>query len=198
MTCQTRHIAGSVLDVGAGSAKYREIIKEMAQKYTAFDSFLGDNIDVVGDVLNMPFEKNYFDTVISTQVLEHIERPWIAVREINRVLKKGGKCILSAPFLLPFHADPQDYFRFTKDGLESLVKNEKMKIIESGSYGKTFSVVSEALRFLFFNRYQNKSKGKWRKRIIRLMAKTAFFLDKFSGNRIIYANSYVVAEKTNE
>ncbi|MHA1751331.1 MAG: class I SAM-dependent methyltransferase, partial [Candidatus Helarchaeota archaeon] len=91
-----KYISGKTLDLGAGSAKYRNIIKQKASEYITFDMIPGPHIDVVGNVLDLPFEDKTFDTIISTQVLEHVEKPWIMIKEIHRVLKKNGICILTA------------------------------------------------------------------------------------------------------
>ena len=188
-----KYIKGKVLDLGAGSAKYKQIIKEKSTKYLAFDMIPGENIDIVGDVLNLPFVNENFDTVISTQVLEHISKPWLMVNEIQRVLKTGGFCILTAPFLIPYHADPHDYFRYTIEGIESLFKDAGFEICESGGYGKTFSVIAEFIRFSWFNPYQKMKKGSWK--ITHFITKLAGLLDKFSKNKIIYSNVYLIARK---
>jgi len=152
-----------------------------------------EGIDVVGDILNLSFKDESFDTVISTQVLEHVEKPWIMVKEIQRILRKDGICILTAPFLVPYHADPCDYFRYTKKGIESLFKNENFEIIECDGYGKTFSVLSEFFHFSFFNPYKKQKIGS--RRIILFVERLAKFLDKFSRNKIIYTNVFIIAKK---
>jgi SAM-dependent methyltransferase len=190
------YIKGAVLDLGAGSAKYRDIIKKKADGYRAFDIASGPHIDVVGDIFDMPFENGSFDVVVSTQVLEHVERPWIMIKEIGRILKKDGICIVTSPFMAPYHPDPFDYFRYSKEGLESLFKNEGFEIIESGYYGRFFTVLSEMVRFGFFNRYKKKSAGIFKKRFIRLLTKLTGFLDNFFKKEpLIYANSFIVAKK---
>ena len=188
-----KYISGKTLDLGAGSAKYRNIVKQKVSEYITFDMIPGPYIDVVGNVLNLPFENETFDTIISTQVLEHVEKPWIMIKEIHRVLKKNGICILTAPFLAPYHKDPHDYFRYTTEGMESLFKNQGFKIIECNSYGGPFSVISEFIRFSWFNPYQRPRKGSWK--ITHLIAKIAKFLNRFTKNKIIYANVYIIAKK---
>lgn len=184
------------MDLGAGSAKYRDIIKNKAEKYIAFDLVPGPNIDVTGDIFNMPFKDGQFDVVVSTQVLEHVGKPWIMAKEIGRVLKKGGICIITAPFMTPYHPDPSDYFRYSKEGLEFLFKNEGFEIIEYGCYGKIFTVLSEMIRFGFFNRYKKKNTGRVRKRFIGFMIKVAEFLDGFlRKDPVIYVNSFIIAKK---
>ncbi len=188
-----KYISGKTLDLGAGSAKYRGIIKPKTSEYIAFDMVPGKNIDIVGDVLNVPFEAETFDTVISTQVLEHVEKPWVMVKEIYRILKKDGICILTAPFMCPYHADPHDYFRYTEEGIRSLFENENFEIIECSSYGQPFSVLAEFIRFSWFNPYEKRKIGSWK--ITHFIASLAKFLDRFTKNKIIYNDVYIVAKK---
>lgn len=194
-----KYMKGKTLDLGAGSAKYRDIIEAKADTYTAFDMFPGERIDVVGNVLDLPFKNNHFDTVVSTQVLEHVERPWVMVEEIYRVLKEDGVCILTCPFITPYHADPGDYFRYTKEGARSLFKNAGFKIIECEYYGLFFTVTKEMIRFLFFSRfkqYKNKKPGVWAQRFVRYMHKFAAFLDnKIKNEQIIYNSVYIIVKK---
>ena len=55
------------------------------------------------------------------EVLEHIADPFAAAREAHRALVEGGTFLGSAPFVWPIHGDPFDYFRFSADGLRSLL-----------------------------------------------------------------------------
>lgn len=188
-----KYVNGKTLDFGAGSAKYKQIIKEKTKEYLAFDMFPGPDIDVVGDVLKTSFPEGSFDTIISTQVLEHVEKPWMMVREIKRILKKDGICILTAPFINPSHNDPGDYFRYTTSGVKSLFRNENFEIIECDSYGQLFTVLSGFIKFSFFNPYNKPKKGSY---IINdFLLKIAKFLNKFTKNKIIYDSVYVVAKK---
>lgn len=188
-----KYILGRTLDLGAGLAKYKEVIKQKTSEYVAFDMKQGPNIDVVGDALNLPFPDESFDTIVSTQVLEHVEKPWVMVKEIHRVLKNGGSCILTAPFLEPYHADPADYFRYTVEGAKSLFRNEGFQIIESGSYGKPFSVLWSFFKFSCFNPFKKSKKGG--RKILYFTSKLANFLDRFAKSEIIYGDIYIIAKK---
>lgn len=193
ITYLQKYISGKTLDLGAGSGKYRNIIKEKAENYLAFDVKPGPAIDIVGDALDLPFGVGIFDTIVCTQVLEHVDKPWIAVKEMSRVLKKGGICILTAPFMEPYHQNPGDYFRYTIEGIKSLFKNEGFEVLECSSYGQVFSVISEFVRFSLFHPYKKRKKGS--SKIIYLMNKIAAFLNKFSKNEIIYSDVYIAAQK---
>ncbi len=190
-----KYVHGRTLDLGAGSAKYRSLIMPKASTYTTFDMVPGPHIDIVGDILNLPIPEDSFDTVVSTQVLEHVEKPWVMVQQIRRVLVQGGTCILSAPFLIPYHADPHDYFRYTVTGLSSLFLNEGFEVIECKQYGRVFSTLSEFAHFYFFNHYKNPKLHKKFERFISLVQKLARKLDLCVGDSDIYANVYIVARK---
>lgn len=184
------HIGGRVLDLGAGTAKYKEIIKKNATDYIACDFKKNENIDIVCDVENLVFPTESFDTVISTQVFEHIDNPFMVAQEIKKVLKTGGNAIITAPFMFPFHADPKDNFRFSREGLEEIFKSIGFEIIDSGTYGGFFMILSEMVHFSWFNPYENKS-GKF----FAIIEKIAKFFDKIIPSKIIYANAFVVAKK---
>lgn len=82
--------------------------------------------DIVGDIHDLPFSDNSVDAIICIAVLEHVEEPQRAVREIYRVLKPGGYAYLYAPFLFYYHplnGYYQDYYRFTEDGMKYLTKD---------------------------------------------------------------------------
>lgn len=190
-----KYVNGKTLDFGAGTAKYQHFLRPHALEYVTFDMVPGDAIDVVGDVLNPPFENETFDTVVSTQVLEHVERPWIMVAQIGRITKKGGICIATAPFLIPYHADPYDFFRYTKQGLESLFTHEGFEVVESGTYGKTFGVLSEMIHFTLFSPYEVHGKKIWSRRIMRYVERACYFLDRFVSTQVVYPNVYLVMRK---
>jgi len=197
VTYLCKYISGKTLDYGAGTAKYRKIIIPHTREYITFDMVRGENVDVVGDAHKPPFEDESFDTVISTQMFEHIEKPWVVASEIKRILKPNGVCIITAPFIVPYHADPHDFFRYTKEGLESLFKNEGFKIEESGTYGKALSVLGEMIHFSFFSHYKKRSKlkEKVRSKIIRLIKLVTRNGDPLLKGSVVYANSYIVARK---
>lgn len=184
------YVKGRVLDLGAGMAKYKLILSKKAQSYVACDVRKTEGIDVVSDVMNLVFPSESFDTVISTQVFEHVSNPFMAAREIKRVLKPGGHAIITAPFMVPFHPDPQDNFRFSKDGLKEVFELENFEVLESGIYGGFFMVMSEMIHFSWFDPYQSQSS-----KLMVLIEKIARFLDNIFSSKSIYANVFVVVRK---
>ena len=114
-----RNIPGPTLDVGAGRGRYRCLFP----KYTSLDVKKSDGVDITGDAKYLPLRDGSFSSVICTAVLEHIETPWKVVKEIGRVLKKDGLLLLWVPFIQPRHDLPQDFLRFTEEGIRALLIN---------------------------------------------------------------------------
>ena len=119
-------IHGKVLDVGVGTWPYSRQSFQDVCEYTATDCFEHPNIDVVSDIhrLTDVFEPESFDFVICTDVLEHIPRPWDAVRELYAVLNPGGTLLLTTPFNFHLHDNElvRDYWRLSADGLGVLLR----------------------------------------------------------------------------
>jgi len=76
---------------------------------------------VRADAARLPFRAGTFDCVLATALLEHVPYPAWIVREVRRVLRPGGLFCVEVPFLEGYHADPDDYQRFTFRGLDVLL-----------------------------------------------------------------------------
>lgn len=124
----SHYIDGIVLDAGSGDGeRYKNLFK--FDKYVTLDIDSSHGADIVGSIENIPFESESFDSIISTQVLEHVKNPQKAANEFYRVLKPGGHCLVTVPQLNELHEEPNDYFRFTKFGLKEIFENSGFKII---------------------------------------------------------------------
>ncbi len=114
---------GIVMDVGSKHSPYRKLIP--CTEYKRLDIDKKSKPDICCDLHKIKWKSSYFDTVIATEVLEHLYDPQKAVDEIHRILKPGGVCILSTRFIYPYHPDPEDYYRFTWDSLNHLFRKFK-------------------------------------------------------------------------
>ena len=189
-------VTGKALDLGAGQAKYRSVISRAAKEYVAFDVAPGDKIDVVGDITKTGFADQSFDTIVCTQVFEHIATPWLAAAEISRILKPGGYCLVTAPFLQVYHADPHDYYRYTVDGMKALFEKGGLEIIECQAYVRFFMILSNAIHHTIFSPYKKKRLGA--DRIMRYFKKIARFLDRFVPINSIYGNVYIIVRRKDD
>lgn len=126
---------GRVLDVGCGNKPYQSKFPETVTEYVGCDIEQSNLklVDKICPATNLDFEKESFDTVFSTQVLEHVYDHKSAFMEISRVLKPEGIFIGSLPMTWPHHEEPNDFFRFTKYGLKELIEEAglEMKYIKA-------------------------------------------------------------------
>lgn len=87
------------------------------------------------DMLKLPFANDSFDALVSDQVLEHVRgNPFDAVAESFRVVKSGGTVCHTSCLINPIHLYPDDYWRFTPEGLRLLV-TDLGEIKEIGGWG---------------------------------------------------------------
>ncbi len=118
---------GRVIDLGCGTASYKDDILKIADEYIGVDwkNSMHDqsNVDIFADLIReLPFDDNYTDTVVSFQVLEHLPEPDFFLSECSRILRSGGTLFLTVPFMWQIHEEPHDYFRYTRYGLDYLLK----------------------------------------------------------------------------
>lgn len=95
-------------------------------EYVVLDPVPDYDPDVVGDIHALPFPDNSQPAIVCESVLEHVEDPLRAVKELHRVLEPGGYLYAYVPFLFYYHAERgyyKDYWRFTKDAVELLFKD---------------------------------------------------------------------------
>lgn len=114
-----------ILDIGSldvrNKGNYRSIVPEGCQ-YTGADIVSGPNVDLVMHPDLIPVTKETFNIVISGQCFEHVENPFILIKECARVLVPKGKIVIVAPNQWPEHHNP-DRWRFLPDGMKTLFKH---------------------------------------------------------------------------
>jgi SAM-dependent methyltransferase len=122
-------LSGSVLDVGAGEAPWREYLGDAA-RYTGIDVERADDFGmrrdpaiVYYDGKVMPFPDGSFDHVLCVEVLEHVGDPRAFAAELARVLRPGGTLLMTVPWSARLHHLPHDFHRFTRFGLEALLRS---------------------------------------------------------------------------
>jgi SAM-dependent methyltransferase len=135
-----------VLDAGAGEGSYRACFT--AQRYTGLDLGVGDaawdytGLDVVGDLAALPFRDCAFDASLNVVTLEHVREPARVLTEIARTLAPGGRFLLIAPHEWEEHQQPHDYYRYTRYGLDYLLRQagfDRIKILPVGGFFRLLS-----------------------------------------------------------
>ena len=109
----------SVLDVGAGTCLYQKNFAHCVYKahdFKQYDGYLTNNeglygkIDYVSDINSIPVPDASFDVILCTEVLEHVPEPIAALREMARILKPGGRLLLTAPAMSGLHQLPYHFY----------------------------------------------------------------------------------------
>ncbi len=136
------YMRGTVLDFGCGSKPYISLFD--VDKYIGLDfetevSKKNSNLsaDVFYDGVTIPFPKDHFDSIFSSEVLEHVFNPDVILAEMQRVLKPGGHILLTCPFFWPEHEQPYDYARYSSFALKSLFDKHGFEVVnyeKTGSY----------------------------------------------------------------
>jgi SAM-dependent methyltransferase len=146
---------GRLLDVGCGDKRFAPMFAPYVERYVGVEHELvfastdaskrASKPDAFYDGKTLPFEAATFDTVISTEVLEHTPDPAALVAEMARVVKPGGLVILTTPFALRLHEEPYDFFRFTPHGLTSLADRCGLRVVETHAFGGVWAVVGHKI-----------------------------------------------------
>ena len=170
-----------ILDAGAGESQYKiycEHLDYTAQDFAMYDG-VGDskgiqkekrdysNLDIVSDITSIPIENDYFDAVMCIEVFEHLPNPIEALLELNRVLKPGGKLILTAPFASLTHYSPYHYATgFNKYFYEHHLKNIDHESIRIEANGNYFEFLAQEVRRI--NTVSQKYSGKKTNLLVKL------------------------------
>lgn len=117
--------SGRGLNVGCGSTR-------VSRSVFNIDIALTTEVDCVGDAQHLPFRSEVFDVVITQETLEHVADPFQAVREISRVLRTGGTLYCQVPFVIGYHPGPNDFYRFTCQGVRQLVEHAGLHCVRLG------------------------------------------------------------------
>lgn len=114
---------GRVLDIGCGLSPYRHMLGPRVVDYVGVDRE-GEltRPTIVGSAEGLPVPDASFDVVMCTMVLEHVADPRRVLAEARRVLAPNGRIVLTVPGVWPTHEAPHDYWRFTRFGLEGLMR----------------------------------------------------------------------------
>jgi SAM-dependent methyltransferase len=128
-----------VLDAGAGAKPYQFVFNDLEYESTDMpDGFYKEPHDFECFLDDISRPDNYYDCVVLTQVLEHVPDPLAVVKEIGRVLKPGGKLLLSVPLNTPLHGEPWHFFNFTHYGIAQLATSSDLLLSEIEKVGGGF------------------------------------------------------------
>lgn len=150
---QTMPAGASVLDVGAGTCPYRQLFTHCDYKTHDFKKYEGvklggeakyGEIDYVSDILHIPLPDNSLDMVLCTEVIEHVPEPIEALRELIRLLKPGGRLLITAPLGSGLHQLPFHYYGgFTPEWYKHFARKCGSQVIEVTPNGGFFRLLAQ-------------------------------------------------------
>lgn len=127
---------GKTLDVGGGNGnRYRGYFN--TNDFQSLDLNPDSKPDILASADKIPLSENTIDTILSSQMLEHVMNPLGCLKEMIRVLKPGGSLIITIPQSNEMHSEPEDYWRFTKFGIIFLLEQAGFKVetvLQRGNY----------------------------------------------------------------
>ena len=115
---------GSIaVDIGSGPER-------LGSEFINVDVFPFPEVDMVSDATQLAFKDNTVDAAVSESLLEHVPDAYKVAREMVRIVKPGGYIYVSAPFMHPYHASPDDFNRWTISGLKHLFPD--LEVVKTG------------------------------------------------------------------
>ena len=121
---------GRLLDYGCGNMPYRPVFEPRVAEYVGADLAGNEQADLtVAETGRVDTGDGSFDVVLSSQVLEHVADPDAYLAEAARVLNPGGTLLLSTHGVWRYHPDPRDLWRWTCDGLRTVVTRNGFEVV---------------------------------------------------------------------
>lgn len=154
----SRHINklnGKLLDFGCGSKPYKNLIN--VEEYIGLDfpseghDHSNELIDVFYDGKTIPFGDNSFDSIFSSEVFEHVFNLDEVLNELFRVLKPGGIILITCPFVIGEHEQPNDFARYTSFALKHIMVKSGFEVIHYEKLGGSIDAIVQ-LRLTYFQK----------------------------------------------
>ena len=148
------YLKGRMMDFGCGSKPYRSLFN--VEEYIGVDyngeghSHEKEQIDVLYDGHHIPFPDQYFDSVFTSEVFEHIFNLEEIIPEINRVMRTGAVMLITCPFAIAEHEQPADFARYSSFGLQHLLKKNGFKIVNFEKIGSSFETIMQ-LKMMYYH-----------------------------------------------
>lgn len=195
---------GDMLDIGCGNKPYQPLFNNQISRYVGCDVIQSDKnmVDVICPATDLKFSDQQFDTVFSTQVIEHVEDPFKMLQEANRVLKNEGYIIVSAPFCWELHEQPYDFYRYSKYGLAAMFEKNGFEVIQIKANGGKWAAIFQMNINMVYSVFSEK--GLFRKILkgffinlgfTSLLNRLAIWADQKYHDELLTLNYVVVAKK---
>jgi SAM-dependent methyltransferase len=153
-------MSGRMMDFGCGSKPYRELFN--VREYVGVDYYNEghphdqEQIDVFYDGKTIPLPDHHFDSVLSSEVFEHIFNLDEILKEINRVMNANGHLLITCPFVWNEHEVPNDYARYSRFALEDILRKHGFEIVDWNKSGNFITTVFQLWILYWYVLYHKK------------------------------------------
>jgi SAM-dependent methyltransferase len=139
----TTYARGRLLDIGCGNKPYENLFLKRVQEYVGCDIVQSSlkKVDLLCPSGQIPLPDASFDTVLSTQTIEHVGDPQALMAEAHRLLKSSGHFLISGPMYWHLHEEPHDYYRFTKYGFDFMLSRQGFEVVEIRANGGKWAML---------------------------------------------------------
>lgn len=203
---------GDLLDFGCGAKPYKKLFLH-CRSYIGVDyegaghSHNNEQIDFFYDGKSLPFTNERFDCIFASEVFEHLFNLTEILPELNRIIKKGGKMLITCPFAWPEHEKPYDYARYTQFALVNILETHGFKILNLDKSGNFFIALQQLNTVYVYqsvcSKFSLNNRIPFFATIARKVLVPIMNIGGIVGNAILpenkefYLNNIVLAEKIN-
>ncbi len=143
-----KFVKGRLLDLGCGTVPfygmYRNYVHEVICADWPNTLHPSPHLDLMCDLTRpLPFREGVFDSILLSDVLEHIPNPELLWAEMARVLRPGGVVVLNVPFFYWLHEMPYDFYRYTEFALRRFAENAGLEVVVFQPVGGAFEVMCD-------------------------------------------------------
>jgi len=195
---------GTMLDFGCGTKPYKPLFD--VDLYIGLDiedcdnEYFAEHVDVLYNGTSLPFKDESFDSILATEVIEHIFEIDSLLTELFRILKKSSYMLITCPFVWEEHEIPNDYARYTSYGISYLLQKHGFEIIKKE---KTTNYVETIFQMwlLYLHQYVLPRNKYLRFLLSTLMVPTINFVALTLGyflpyNNKLYNNNVIVVQRS--
>ena len=196
--------SGNLIDIGCGDKPYEYLFRNVT-KYEGLEIsstvHTSTKAEFSYDGRTLPFNKETYESVFLSEVLEHVFNPDEFLKEINRVMTPNGKLFITVPFIWDEHEQPYDFARYSSFGIHHLLKKNGFEIELSEKSCSNIGVL-----FQLLNGYLYKITYSWnivfRSTIFLLLCFPINLIGLISGfilpnNNDLYLDNIIIATKRN-
>jgi SAM-dependent methyltransferase len=123
-----------VLEIGPDSfpSTYQSLVSDHPLTWETLDLYRDARLTYTAkSEYDFPIPDNTYDVVVSGQVIEHVRKIWVWMKEVARVCKVGGVVITVNPVSWPYHEAPVDCWRMYPEGMRALYEDASLEVILS-------------------------------------------------------------------